>query len=185
MNTTFEITPARGPDDVRSFGVLLEELTRWDIEMSRASGLDVDALLQFHHEHSLEDFVAELEPPAGRLLLAKDETGAFGCAALRALTSEIGEVKSLYVRPSYRGRGAASALMRALIAEGMTIGYRALRLTSAAFMTDAHRVYDAMGVQADRAVLRGAARARRRGHLHGAPAALDVIPRQVVDAFET
>jgi hypothetical protein len=35
--------------------------------------------------------------------------------------------------------------MRALIAEGMTIGYRALRLTSAAFMTDAHRVYDAMG----------------------------------------
>jgi GNAT superfamily N-acetyltransferase len=159
LGGSYRIEPARGPDDRRSFGALLDELLRWDVAMSRANGLDVDTMLHLHHEHTTEDLLAEFAPPLGRLLLASDEVGAFGCCALRPLDSQVGEVKSLYVRPSHRGRGAASALMRSLVAEARMIGYRTLRLTTARFMSDAHRVYEAIGF-------------RRIGPYYEVPAAL-------------
>src|SRR5579864_736386 len=44
-------------------------------------------------------------PPEGRLLLATFESQLAGCVALHKLDSTICEMKRLYLRPQFRGKG--------------------------------------------------------------------------------
>jgi GNAT superfamily N-acetyltransferase len=57
----------------------------------------------------------------------------------------IAEVKRMFVRPPYRGQGIGGALLRVLIADLVAAGYTTLRLDSARFMREAHRLYQAAG----------------------------------------
>ena len=86
-------------------------------------------------------------PPKGRLLLS-DGTGELsGLACLRDNGDGIGEIKRMYVRPAYRGQGIGRALLDHLLNEARAIGYRCIRLDSAGFMSDAHRLYRSLGFQ--------------------------------------
>ncbi len=69
-----------------------------------------------------------------------------GCIALRAMgqVDENGEVKRLYVRPEYRGRGIAAALHDALQTYATAFGYRWLYLDTADNMTAATRFYESL-----------------------------------------
>ena len=67
-------------------------------------------------------------PPEGRLLLATQDGGAVGCVALHKLESEICEMKRLYVRPQFRGKGLGKILAEKVIAEARQAGYKHLRL---------------------------------------------------------
>jgi len=86
-------------------------------------------------------------PPKGRLLLGYMEDLPMGIACLKALTNGIGEVKRMYVRPPARNRGLGRALLDQLLREARQIGYSLVRLDSARFMTEAHRLYRANGFQ--------------------------------------
>ena len=67
-----------------------------------------------------------------------------GCIALRALPQFTGsaEVKRLYVKPEYRGRGIAAALHDALQNYATNSGYRWLYLDTADNMASAIRFYE-------------------------------------------
>lgn len=96
----------------------------------------------------LEDDVKHLDrfmPPSGRLLLCIHEGKPAGIACLKELTSEIGEIKRMFVRPEYRKKGLGLALIARLIMEAKQIGYTAIRLDSTHFMKAAHRMYRGMG----------------------------------------
>jgi len=67
-------------------------------------------------------------PPEGRLLLATHEGAPAGCVALHNLEPGICEMKRLYVRPQFRGKGLGRALAERVIAEARQIGYQRLRL---------------------------------------------------------
>ena len=67
-------------------------------------------------------------PPDGRLLLATYEDQLGGCVALHELAPQICEMKRLYLRPQFRGKGLGSALANQIIAEARQIGYRRMRL---------------------------------------------------------
>jgi putative acetyltransferase len=67
-------------------------------------------------------------PPEGRLLLAIHEGAPAGCVALHKLEPDICEMKRLYVRPQFRGKGLGRALAERVIAEAREIGYKQLRL---------------------------------------------------------
>jgi GNAT superfamily N-acetyltransferase len=114
------------------------------------SRLDEQWGLKFSAEEMVEEHRASLDkfmPPKGRLLLAYVEDTPVGVACLKELEGTTGEVKRMYVRPEYRGRGIGKALMQKLIAEAAEIGYTCLRLDSARFMAEAHRLYSSMGFE--------------------------------------
>jgi GNAT superfamily N-acetyltransferase len=68
-----------------------------------------------------------------------------GIACLKALTNSIGEVKRMYVRPEARNRGLGRALLNQLLEEAHQIGYELVRLDSALFMREAHKLYRSAG----------------------------------------
>jgi predicted N-acetyltransferase YhbS len=51
----------------------------------------------------------------------------------------------MYVRPTSRRIGLGRALIERLLSEANQVGYRRVRLDSARFMVDAHRLYRAFG----------------------------------------
>lgn len=67
-------------------------------------------------------------PPTGRLTLATQGDETAGCVALHLLDAEHCEIKRLYVRPQFRGRGLGLHLAERIIADAHQIGYKYLRL---------------------------------------------------------
>ena len=87
-------------------------------------------------------------PPEGRLLLATYEAQLAGCVALHPLESQTCEMKRLYLRPQFRGKGLGRALADQIIAEARQIGYQRIRLdTVEPRMKDAVAMYRKIGFQ--------------------------------------
>jgi putative acetyltransferase len=61
-------------------------------------------------DKELAELPGDYAPPEGRLLLAEYEDQLAGCVALHKLDSGICEMKRLYLRPQFRGKGLGRAL---------------------------------------------------------------------------
>lgn len=68
-----------------------------------------------------------------------------GCAALRPLESDVGELKRMFVRDALRGLGAGRGLANAVIRGARERGYRLLRLDTVGRMTAANSLYRGLG----------------------------------------
>jgi putative acetyltransferase len=79
-------------------------------------------------DQELAALPGDYAPPNGRLLLATSNGDPAGCVALHKLESDICEMKRLYVRPRYRGKGLGRQLADKVIAEARQLGYKKLRL---------------------------------------------------------
>ena len=85
-------------------------------------------------------------PPHGRLLLADYEGQLAGCVALHKLQPGICEMKRLYLRQQFRGKGLGRILTDHIIAEARQIGYERMRLdTVEPVMKDAVAMYRRIG----------------------------------------
>ncbi|HEY2133118.1 MAG TPA: GNAT family N-acetyltransferase [Acetobacteraceae bacterium] len=135
----FTIEPVRSPADLAATVRLFN---------AYASSLGIDLAFQ--------DFAAELAgmpgkyaPPAGELLLARDNQGeVLGCVGLRPIKPDGScEMKRLYVAPRGRGLGLGRALIDAIIKEAVRIGYREMRLDTLPSMVKAIALYRKAGFQ--------------------------------------
>jgi putative acetyltransferase len=105
-------------------------------------------------DSELANLPGDYAPPEGRLLLAEYEGQLAGCVALHKLGSEgssdtgseFCEMKRLYLRPQFRGKGLGRALADRIIAEAQQIGYKRMRLdTVEPVMKDAVAMYRRLG----------------------------------------
>jgi ribosomal protein S18 acetylase RimI-like enzyme len=107
------------------------------------------SLAVFNFERELAGLPGEYARPAGRLLLASCDGEVAGCVALRQIEPQICEMKRLYVRGSFRGRGFGRLLAEAIIAEARSHGYRKMRLdTITPTMQEAVSLYKKLKFQA-------------------------------------
>jgi putative acetyltransferase len=97
-------------------------------------------------DKELAGLPGDYAPPEGRLLLVECEGQLAGCVALHKLDSGVCEMKRLYLRPPFRGKGLGRALTERIIAEARQIGYRRMRLdTVEPVMKDAVAMYRKLG----------------------------------------
>jgi GNAT superfamily N-acetyltransferase len=99
-------------------------------------------------DQELAGLPGDYAPPEGRLLLAEWERQLAGCVALHTLGPGICEMKRLYLRPQFRGKGLGRGLAEHIIAEAREIGYERMRLdTVEPIMKDAVAMYRRLGLQ--------------------------------------
>ena len=104
--------------------------------------LDVNRFFE-QYMTQLQEFI----PPSGRLLLGQYEAKITGCACLRKIGEDVGEIKRMYVRPEFRKKGIGRALLETIINEASNIGYSKIRLDSTPFAKEAHTLYRVCGFQ--------------------------------------
>ena len=99
-------------------------------------------------DKELAGLPGDYAPPEGRLLLADYEGQLAGCVALHNLEPQVCEMKRLYLRPQFRGKGLGRVLAGRIIAEARQIGYQRMRLdTVEPVMKDAVAMYRRIGFQ--------------------------------------
>jgi GNAT superfamily N-acetyltransferase len=97
-------------------------------------------------DRELAELPGDYAPPEGRLLLVGYDGQLAGCVALHAHAPGICEMKRLYLRPQFRGKGLGRALAERIITEARQIGYHRMRLdTVEPVMKDAVAMYRKLG----------------------------------------
>ena len=129
------IRPARFPDDTASvLGIWREFIARSPVNLDY-QGNDAE----------FAALPSKYAAPKGCVLLADRGGEIDGCIALRQVSTDICEMKRLYVRPHARGRHLGHALVERLIAEARSAGYREMRLDVMEKLTAARALYAAIG----------------------------------------
>lgn len=72
---------------------------------------------------------------------------AIACGGIQALDAETGELKRMYVRPAYRGRGVARQLLAALEELALRQGHRTVCLETGSYLPAAIGLYRSCGYQ--------------------------------------
>jgi GNAT superfamily N-acetyltransferase len=133
---------AESREETEAAVVLAREYGAWAVGVAKSEyGIDAEA----ESEQGLSTSIDELLQPRGRLYLAEIDGIPVGLGGLKPVSEEIAEIKRMYVRPSARGRGVGRKLLERLLDDAHVLGFRLVRLESAAFMREAHALYRSFG----------------------------------------
>jgi putative acetyltransferase len=130
-----EITEAMNTADLIAGKVLIAEY---------AASLDIDLCFQNFTEE-LASLTEMYAPPDGCLLLARMSDELVGCVAIRQRDASTCEMKRLYVKTKYQGRGAGRQLAEAAITRARRLGYTRMVLDTLPGMTAAQALYRSLG----------------------------------------
>ena len=132
--------------DYAAFGALVREYTEWCRARFAHDSWMVD--LAFSHQaldRELETLATRYGPPAGKTFLARRDSEVVGCGAYRRRSDEYCEMKRLFVPDRFRGLGLGRKLCAAMIASARAEGFRLMRLDTAARLSEAVTLYEAIG----------------------------------------
>ena len=113
-----KLIQAKSPEEIQEVRKLFEEYVAW---------LGINLCFQ-NFDKEVAELPGDYTPPSGRLTLATENDDVAGCIALRRIGEDVCEMKRLYVRPQFRGRGLGRTLTENLIHEARGIGYKRMRL---------------------------------------------------------
>lgn len=108
------------------------------------AGLGVDVRFQ-NIEEEFASLPGRYARPLGCVLLARAGHESVGAVAWRTLEPGLCEMKRLYVRPQFRGRGIARKLTEAVIKHTRHAGYKRMVLDTLASMQAARALYASLG----------------------------------------
>jgi putative acetyltransferase len=129
---------ATSESDIKEARTLLEEYAAW---------LGISLCFQ-NFDRELAALPGEYAPPDGRLLLAFEDDEVAGCIALRKIRATTCEMKRLFLRPEFRGRGLGRVLVERIIEEARQIGYTQMCLdTLPGRMDQAIALYKSIGFE--------------------------------------
>ena len=111
-------------------------------EYQRSIGVD---LCFQAFEQEVASLPGDYAPPRGRLFLALADGEIAGSVCLRPFDARTGEMKRLYVRPEFRGRGLGGRLVRLILSEASSAGYGRIVLDTLPSMGDAQALYERLG----------------------------------------
>lgn len=135
-----QLAPACGhPQET---GILFSEYTRMLVEGDPAFQKYLDIQ---HYEEEIAHLEMKYGLPDGRLYLAYCDGELAGCIGLRKLDGGNCEMKRLYVRPAFRGKGIGGRLVRQIIADARKIGYSHMLLDTLPFLESALFMYRKYG----------------------------------------
>ncbi|UCG32307.1 MAG: GNAT family N-acetyltransferase [Phycisphaerales bacterium] len=120
----------------------LATLRKLFLDYADALGFDL-AFQDFQQE--IAGLPGEYRPPSGRAYVAFEGDVPVGCIALRGLDPGICEMKRMYVCPAFRGRHIGRLLATHIVQEARQIGYKAMRLDTVPWMTEAITLYLSLG----------------------------------------
>ncbi len=102
-------------------------------QQKELAGLEGDTHISFPLHDGIEYIVGVID---GR---------AIACGALQPLEPGVGEVKRMYVRPEYRGRGLSRLILAAVEAMAVERSIHTLRLETGRYMDPALGLYTSSG----------------------------------------
>ena len=125
---------------------LINATTRQDLDIIRELFREYEKFLGFGlcfqgFENELAGLPGNYAPPEGRLIIAKYDSEAAGCIALKKIGEGVCEMKRLYVRPKFRGKKIGRQLAEKIIAEAKLIGYKKMRLDTLRRLNEAVTLY--------------------------------------------
>ena len=98
-----------------------------------------------HYIHELD--VKSFEEQQGIFLVCVDDNEPIGCLGLRPLNLETGELKRMYVRPNFRGRGVGKTMLTEMEKEAAYRGFRCIVLETGNQQHTAINLYQANGYE--------------------------------------
>ena len=143
---SIEIYLANGDADYTAFGMLVREYADWCRARFAHEAWMID--MAFSHQSfdsELESLPVRYGPPGGKTFLARRAGAVVGCGAYKRRTDEYCEMKRLFVPDRFRGLGLGRKLSAALIAAAKEEGFKLMRLDTAAQMSEAVALYEAIG----------------------------------------
>ncbi|MEQ8322701.1 MAG: GNAT family N-acetyltransferase [Rhodospirillales bacterium] len=138
MTGAFDIAPARSGEDIETTREMFSEYQQW---------LNVDLCFQ-DFENELAGLPGKYQPPAGEIYIARDQGAVAGIIAVRPVgdpDEKMCEMKRLYVRPAWRGRGLGRQLAELVIGFAGKAGYRRMVLDTLPQLETAKSMYARMG----------------------------------------
>ena len=122
---------AQFPADAPALRALIEEYLVW---------LACDLTYQ-HVDAELAHLATVYGEPHGFMLVAHSEGQMVGCAGMKRIDAVTGEMKRLYVKPTFQRRGCGADLVAAVVARAHASGIERLLLDAAPPTVNAQALY--------------------------------------------
>jgi GNAT superfamily N-acetyltransferase len=109
-----------------------------------ASQIGIDLGFQNFNDE-IQDLSKQYARPQGIFILASEEEDVFGCFGIRKLEPGICELKRMFIRDQYRGKGLGREMLLLSFHLAKELGYSKMRLDTLDTMIPAVNLYTASG----------------------------------------
>jgi GNAT superfamily N-acetyltransferase len=144
--TKATLTAASTQEHYAAFGEIVREYSQWLSHQHAADAWFIEAVLKHQSlEAELRALPAIYGPPGGAVLLVDVGGKLAGAVALRTISDGVCEMKRMFVRDGFRGRGIGRLLAGAAIAAAREKGFGLIQLDTSRRLTNAISLYVSCG----------------------------------------
>lgn len=92
-----------------------------------------------------EEAAAGLRPPTGTFMVAEDAGVTIGCGGVQRIDARTAEIKRMWIKQEWRGRGLGARLLATLERAARDLGHERVVLDTNGTLTEAVRMYERAG----------------------------------------